>query len=190
MAHISAPLPVKLFLGILTSVSEIVPQAEQKFIELYGSIDSRLGPIPFDLTHYYDQEMGTPLYRYFLSFTELIDPAAIAQIKLQTNELESAFARQYSHPRRPINIDPGYLEQSKIVLASAKNYFHRILISGGVYAEVTLHFEQGQWRFFPWTFPDYRTEPYLQFFTALRDLYRTQLGEMGIRIRTRRKRLS
>ncbi len=183
MAKTHTPLPVKLFVGILTSLPETVPQAEEQLARLYGNVDSRSGPALFDLTHYYDQDMGSPIYRYFFSFAKLIDPSDIAAIKLQTNGLESAFASQYSAPRRPINLDPGYLEQSKIVLASTKNYFHRILIAGGIYAEVTLHFEKGQWRSFPWTFPDYRTQQYQQFFSSLRSLYRTQLRELGIRIR-------
>ena len=85
----------------------------------------------FDKTHYYDEEMGSPIYRHFLSFEKLIEPSEIAGAKIRTNDLESAFAVEYSSVQRPINLDPGYLEQSKIVLASTKNFFHRILISEG-----------------------------------------------------------
>ena len=127
--------------------------------------------------------MGTPIYRYFLSFADLMEPSAIADAKVKTNEIESALAGEYPNLLRPINLDPGYLEQSKIVLASTKNYYHRILISGGIYAEVTLHFEDGEWRSFPWTFPDYKTGRYHPFFSSLRELYRDQLSAAGIRIR-------
>jgi hypothetical protein len=185
MANIRPPLPVKLFVGMLTSLPEIVPQAEEKLTAVYGSVDSRSEPLLFDLTHYYNADMGTPIYRHFLSFEKLIEPSAIAGIKLATNGLEDAFASQFTKVRRPVNLDPGYLEQSKIVLASAKNYFHRILVSDGIYAEVTLHFEDGGWRSFPWTFPDYRTAHYQHFFSSLRALYRTQLSDMGVRIRIR-----
>jgi len=129
--------------------------------------------------------MGAPIYRYFLSFKKLIEPSEIAAAKVKTNELEPAFASDYPNIRRPINLDPGYLEQSKIVLASTKNFYHRLLISGGIYAEVTLHFEEGAWQSFPWTFPDYKTNRYHPFLTALRDLYRNQLSQMGVRIRAR-----
>jgi hypothetical protein len=185
MAKIRTPLPVKLFVGMLTSLPEIVPQAEERLMALYGSVDSRSEPSLFDLTHYYDADMGSPIYRYFVSFAKLIEPSTIADIKLGTNNLEFCFTSRFPKVRRPINLDPGYLEQSKIVLASTKNYFHRILISGGIYAEVTLHFEEGGWRSFPWTFPDYKTAQYQQFFSALRRLYRTQLSEMGVKIRIR-----
>lgn len=185
MASIRKPLPVKLFVGMLTSLPEIVPQAEEKLVALCGRVDSRSEPSLFDLTHYYDDDMGSPIYRYFLSFTSLIEPSAIARIKVLTNDLESAFASRYPVLRRPVNLDPGYLEQSKIVLASAKNYSHRILLSEGVYAEVTLHFEDGEWRSFPWTFPDYRAERYHSYFSSLRDIYRDQLSAMGVRIRNK-----
>jgi hypothetical protein len=185
MARIRAPLPVKLFIGILTSVPEIVPEVEKQLAGLFGALDLRNGPFPFDSTHYYDRTMGTPIYRYFAGFADLIEASSIADVKLKTNETEFEFAEEYSNVQRPVNLDPGYLEQSKIVLASTKNYYHRILISGGIYAEVTLHFEDGAWHSFPWTFPDYKTGHYHPFFSSLRELYRNQLGEMGFRIRIR-----
>jgi hypothetical protein len=175
MAQIRSPHPVKLFTGLITSLPLLLPEIEEKLIEIFGSIDFRSEQILFDFTKYYDREMGTPLYRYFFSFTDLIDPAAIAEIKVQTNELEADFARRYLSVQRPVNLDPGYLELSKIVLASTKNYFHRILISGGIYAEITLHFEEGEWRAFPWTFPDYKTERYQSFFYSVRNIYNKQL---------------
>ncbi len=189
MAKIRPPLPVKLFAGVLTSIPEIFPRAEQRLAALFGPVDSRGGPFLFDMTHYYDEAMGTPLYRCFLSFEKLIDPPAVAEAKVKTNDVEFAFADEYRSVQRPINLDPGYLEQSKIVLASTKNYYHRILISGGIYAEVTLHFEEGKWQSFPWTFPDYRTDQYLPFFSSLREKYRGQLSAAGYEIRIPKRQL-
>lgn len=185
MGEIRTPLPVKLFVGVLTSLPEAVPKAEAQLARLFGAVDLRSESFLFDGTHYYDEEMGTPIYRYFFSFENLIEPSEIAGAKLKSNNLEAAFASEYSNLQRPVNLDPGYLEQSKIVLASTKNFYHRILISSGIYAEVTLHFEEGEWRAFPWTFPDYKTGRYHRFFTSLRDLYREQLSHRGVRIRTR-----
>ena len=185
MGEIRVPLPVKLFVGLLTSFPEAVPESEEQLAELFGAVDLRSDAFPFDQTHYYDEEMGTPIYRHFLSFEKLIEPSEIAAAKIKTNDLEAAFAVQYSERQRPINLDPGYLEQSKIVLASTKNFFHRILISQGIYAEVTLHYQGGAWQTFPWTFPDYKTDRYSRFFTAMRDLYRDQLSLRGVRIRLR-----
>ena len=185
MGEIHTPLPVKLFVGVLTSLPQIVPKAESRLVELFGAVDLRSESFLFDRTHYYDEEMGTPIYRCFLSFEKLIEPSEIAAAKVKTNELEPAFASDYPSIQRPINLDPGYLEQSKIVLASTKNFYHRLLISEKIYAEVTLHFKEGAWHSFPWTFPDFKTNRYHPFFTTLRDLYRDQLSQMGVRIRTR-----
>lgn len=185
MAKISRPLPVKLFTGVLTSIPDAAPEADARLTALFGGVDLRSELFPFDSTSYYDEEMGKPIYRYFLSFTDLIEPSVIADIKVKTNDLELAFASERPELQRPFNVDPGYLEQSKIVLASTKNFYHRILISGGIYAEVTLHFEEGEWQSFPWTFPDFRTGRYNQFFSSLRDLYRSQLSAMGFKIRIR-----
>ena len=179
MAEIRPPIPVKLFVGVLTSIPDIIAEAEQQLEQLFGTIDLRSESFPFDSTHYYDETMGTPIYRCFLAFAHLIDPSAVADAKVKTNRIESDFANEYSSPRRPLNLDPGYLEQSKIVLASTKNFYHRILISGGIYGEVTLHYEGGAWRSFPWTFPDYKTGRYHPYFSSLRKLYRSQLGKLA-----------
>ena len=188
MADIRTPLPVKLFVGVLTSIREVLPQVEEKLAALFGAVDSKSDGFPFDQTRYYDEEMGTPIRRSFLSFEKLIDPSEISRIKVKTNELEFVFAARCPQVQRPVNLDPGYLEQSKIVLASTKNFYHRILISGGIYAEVTLHFEGNEWRSFPWTFPDYKTGRYHSYFTSLRRLYREQLSAMGEKLRIRQVR--
>jgi len=185
MGEIRTPLPVKFFVGILTSVPEIAAKAEGQLASIFGGVDLRSESFLFDQTDYYDEEMGTPIYRHFLSFERLIDPSGIAGAKVKTNNLESVFAADHPNLRRPINLDPGYLEQSKIVLASTKNFYHRILLTEGIYAEVTLHFEEGSWQSFPCTFPDYKTDRYHRFFTALRDLYRDQLSQIGVRIKSR-----
>jgi hypothetical protein len=176
MGIIKPPLPVKLFMGVITSIPEIVPEAKARLSGLFGAVDLESEVYPFDFTHYYDEEMGTPLRRCFFSFSELIEPSAIADVKIRTNDLEQTFALENPAVKRPMNLDPGYLENAKIVLASTKNYYHRILVSQGIYAEVTLHFEAGRWQSFPWTFPDFRTDRYNGFFTSLRNLYRRQLN--------------
>jgi hypothetical protein len=185
MGEIRQTLPVKLFVGLLTSVPDAVAESEKRLVEFFGATDLRSEAYLFDQTHYYDEEMGTPIYRYFLSFEKLMDPAEIAAVKIATNDLEAAYAVDHPQLRRPINLDPGYLEQAKIVLASTKNFFHRVYLAQGIYAEVTLHFQNGVWQSFPWTFPDYKTGRYHPFFTALRKIYREQLSRRGVRIKTR-----
>ncbi len=179
MGYVRPAVPVKLFVGILSSLDAAPAQAEARLSGLFGSIDLRSGPFPFDATAYYDEEMGTPIERRFVAFERLIDPAEIAKIKLRTNELEMALRPDFVAVRRPVNLDPGYVELSKVVLASTKNFYHRILLAAGIYGEVTLHYEAGAWRSFPWTFPDFRSGRYIEFFDTLRARYRSQLASVS-----------
>ena len=146
---------------------------------LFGDIDARSDIFPFNWTEYYNAEMGSPIYRRFLGFTGLIEAPVVVDAKIVTNELEVSMAGKYKKVQRPVNLDPGYIEQSKVVLASTKNFFHSILIARGIYAEVTLHYQNRRWKSFPWTFPDYSSETYHPFFTALRKNYRKQLNSGG-----------
>lgn len=167
--------PVKLFVSLITSRQGLSEEVEKRLINLFGPTDLRSGAFPFDSTHYYDEEMGVPLQRCFFSFADLIDPLQIPGAKTATNEIEIQFAKEHAAVSRPVNLDPGYMEESKIVLASTKNFYHRILVSRGIYAEVTMHFEGGDWRYLPWTFPDFRTGRYHLFFKGMRQIYRRQL---------------
>jgi hypothetical protein len=175
MGEIKTSAQVKLFVGILTSIPAILPEAISRLTALYGPVDLASDEYPFKETTYYDAEMGKPLHRYFFGFSGLILPAQIAEIKVETNAIEAAMASRFTGVPRPVNLDPGYVELSKIVLASTKNYYHRIYLSLGIYAEVTMHFEAGQWRSFPWTFPDFQSGLYSPYFTTLREEYRRQL---------------
>ena len=177
MTEPSSPSPVKLICGMISSHQPLFDQARPELEALLGPVDLASEIMDFDFTHYYDEEMGSPLYRQFLSFASLRSPEALAEIKLATNALEKRFAsRQAGGPRRPINLDPGYLESSKLVLASMKNFSHRIYLSRGVYGEVTLLYHKGGWQSFPFTFPDFASERYRPFLDAARTLLRQQLG--------------
>ena len=103
-------------------------------------------------------------------FEQLIDPAALAEIKRQTNEWEAEYAALGRHPEpRPLNLDPGYITPAKLVLASTKDHAHRIYLRDGIYAEVTLAYRQRQWQPLEWTYPDYRRDDYQRFFSECRN---------------------
>jgi len=183
MGKIQQALPVKLIVGILTSIPALLAETEKELTTLFGLIDARSEIFHFDWTGYYDVEMGSPLYRRFLGFANLIEAPTLVDAKIAANALEAEMAIKHPGVCRPINLDPGYLEQSKIILASTKNFFHRILIARGIYAEVTLYYQDKRWKPFPWTFPDYGSQKYHPFFTALRENYRRQLSAAGFGIR-------
>jgi hypothetical protein len=175
MGKVSSPQPVKFFLGLLTSRPDLAAEIEERISLAFGEVDLRSDSFPFNSTDYYEKEMGKPITRRFFSLSDLRPAELLAEMKLKTNELETLFAQAVSAVRRPVNLDPGYIEQSKIVLASTKNFYHRILLADGIYAEVTMHYEKGGWQPFPWTFPDFRGGRYNEFFTRLREVYRSQL---------------
>jgi hypothetical protein len=181
LGEIRNTLPVKLFVGVLTSLPSVLPEVEGELAALFGPVDLRSEAFVFDSTHYYDDQMGSPISRCFFGFERLISPALLAGIKRDTNRLEEDLAGRFPGVERPVNLDPGYLEESKVVLASTKNFYHRISIGEGIYAEVTMHWQGGQWRSFPWTFPDFRTGRYDEFFTSLRRVFRDQLSGRQVR---------
>lgn len=124
-------------------------------------------------TDYYQETMGAGLLKTFFVFAELCDPAELAANKLQSNQWEAEYAeRGDSGTSRPLNLDPGYITSAKLVLASTKDHAHRIYLSRGIYAEVTLHYRDRRWQHHPWTFPDYRRADYQQFFLEARDYLR------------------
>src|SRR5499433_3157269 len=160
--------PVKLFIGVLVANSKFIPQVEERLTAAYGAIDHRSDVIPFDFTDYYENEMGDLIDRVFFSFERLIEADQLPEIKRQTNQLETDMAPMFSGVKRPVNLDPGYIEQAKVVLASTKNFYHRIYLGGGTFAEVTMHFKNNTYQFFPWTYPDYQSKDYQEFFLRVR----------------------
>jgi hypothetical protein len=173
MAQAKKPDNVALIIGMLSMREELFAQAEEKMQTLWGSIEFQSLVMPFDFTDYYAKEMGAPLLRKFVSFAQYIDPGKLADIKHQTNVLEDKIAQtpagQALEVSRPINLDPGYVEPSKLVLATTKNYSHRIYIGKSMYAECTLHYHKGFWQSWPHTYPDYAGGAYDEFLTKVRD---------------------
>lgn len=124
-------------------------------------------------TTYYERTMGPGLYKQFLAFERLIDPAELARRKHQTNQWEHTYSQIGEAPeRRPLNLDPGYLSEAKLVLASTKDHAHRIYLSEGIFAEVTLQYSGHRWQPREWTYPDYQRADYHAFFDRCREYYR------------------
>lgn len=163
---------VKLICGMVSADTGLFEQARGALQERFGPTDLVGEIMDFDFTHYYDAEMGCPLYRQFVSFGGLAHPRRLVSAKLATNALERDFAGRSDGPARPINLDPGYIEESKLVLASMKPFSHRIYLARGVWAEVTLMYRKGRWEPLPWTFPDYASGRYDAFLSGARSKLR------------------
>ena len=170
MAAIFEPDKVKLICGMISANRDLFAEVQGRLADMYGPAGIVSDVMPFDFTHYYDDQMGSPLHRKFVAFERLIDPSDLATIKRATNGLEDEFsASPLAASKRPVNLDPGYVAPSKLVLGSMKDFSHRIYLADGVYAEVTLQYHHGRWESLPWTFPDYASGRYDAFLTAVRE---------------------
>lgn len=167
---------MKLIAGILACDEQVLSAAKTRLESALGEIDLVSDIWPFDQTSYYADETGSRIVRQFVSFRQLIDPGELADIKHRTNALEQELAKSLALPvPRPANLDPGIIEPSKLVIATTKNYSHRIYIGKQMYAEVTLVYDKGAWRPMPYTYPDYRSPQYLDFFAKVRGRLLDQL---------------
>ena len=176
MWELKDPKPVKLIIGILAANEAALAAAVKAISKSFGVIDLTSDVWQFTQTDYYKDELGSNALRQFVSIENLIDPGKLAQIKHDTNSLEQQLADslKLSLPR-PVNLDPGFIEPSKLILASTKNFSHRIYIGNKMFAEVTLMYEKGSWRHFEFTFPDYRQSCYQDFLTKVRTRLMEQL---------------
>ena len=174
MSHPQTPDQVKLISSLFSPEKELIDRAIEELSKIFGTID-RLSPeLVFDRTKYYAKEMGWPLHRRFITFVELVPPDSIVDIKLKTNELEKKFLLGEN---RRINIDPGYISPERMILATGKNYTHRVYLSKGIFADLTLVFQRGGFRTLKWTYPDYASPELIGFFNTIRKQYMEQLKE-------------
>ena len=179
MGEIKEHPPVKLIMGMIAAHEGLFASVEESLSGRFGVIDFHSDVMIFDYTDYYIKEMGPDLTRKFIGFEKLIHPEELVEIKLSTNDLEKEFLHLDTH-RRQVNLDPGYLSAAKLVLASTKDHIHRIHLRNGIYAENTLRMEKKTFRPWPWTYPDYRSEKYIEIFNAIRQAYMEQLRNSGI----------
>ena len=171
MGKIAPDKPVKLIAGFIFKDRQAFDKAKAILIRRFGKVDFESQPIPFGLTDYYREEIGEGLSKVFISFDKLIFPQAIPKIKLLTNNIERKFSLA---GKRLVNIDPGYLDLAKLVLASTKDYAHRIYLDKGIYVEITLSYQGKSFQGWQWTYPDFRTSEYINIFNHIRGLYAEQ----------------
>lgn len=177
MGRIKAPKPAKLICGLIGGDPDLLARARGLLAKQIREIEATSDLWPFDQTDYYADEMGSDLKRQFVSFAGVIQVDRLAEIKRLTNEIEQRIAEEVLDPviTRPVNLDPGYITLSKLVLATTKDYSHRIYLQAGIYGEVTLHYESGGWQAWPWTYRDYAAPTYHRFFTEVREALKAHL---------------
>jgi len=174
MGNLTDPSPVLLMLTAFSRYEAALDWARERAVAPWGPIALESERFEFTETDYYRAEMGPDLRKCFFAFQRLIDPAGLPEIKRLTNSWEMEYREVGSHREtRPLNLDPGYLTKAKLVLATTKDRDHRVYLSQGVFAEVTLSFRRTEaWLHRQWTYPDYQRADYHHFFTRCRDYLR------------------
>ena len=179
MGEIREISPVMLIIAVSSRYDDALEWAAQHCAESFGPLFSKSQPFAFTETNYYESTMGTNLKKQFITHHQLIDPALLPQIKRQTNDLEVAYKNSVEVPEvRPLNLDPGYICESKLVLASTKDHSHRIYVGQGIFAEITLHYRAKRWQKLPWTYPDYQRADFQEFFMECRGEVRMREGKL------------
>ncbi|MCL5036800.1 MAG: DUF4416 family protein [Chloroflexi bacterium] len=171
MPEYQPPAPVKFLAAILYNDEKAADEAVKKLVEIFGPVDFESSSFPFDFTDYYENEMGGPLFRKFVSFKNLRLPDFLLEAKIECARLEAGSAVD---GKRTVNIDPGYIDHFKLVLASFKFGGQKIYMGGGIYADMTLWYSKGSFEPFAWSFPDFKSKRYDWLLMEIRRRYKSQ----------------
>ncbi len=166
--------PIKLIFGLIASQDLIFQRTQELLIQLYGPLDTESHFFSFDYTDYYKKQMGGVLKRKFISCLSLYPPDKLSEIKLRTNILEEEIALEIKAKKRVVNIDPGILSASALIMATVKDFSHRIPMQKGIYGHLEFLFGKKAVKILPWTYPDYRSPEYHDYFLNVRELYLKQ----------------
>ncbi|MFP4680825.1 MAG: DUF4416 family protein [Chitinispirillaceae bacterium] len=174
MADVEAVLPVKYFVAVLFHDKKFLEKGLGLLKGKWGHFDVMGADHEFDVTDYYEPEMGTPLFRRLVSFDELLCPSVIVEMKLECNRIEDELSVEGS---RRVNLDAGYLDHNKVLLASAKEAGQKIYLDRGIYADLAGRYRAGRYQPFEWSFPDFRDGRYDGELLRMRGRYMDQIRE-------------
>ncbi len=163
---------VKLLAAILFREPAALAESLTRLAAAFSPPDFQGPPHPFTQTDYYRAEMGSGLSRCLVGFSRLVTPQSLPAAKHASAEVEKALTKGGG---RSANIDVGYLDLFKVVLASFKARGNKLYLERGVWADMTLYFERGRFHPLPWSFPDFREGAYDDDLHQIRELYKGQL---------------
>jgi hypothetical protein len=168
------PEPARVVVSILTPHDGLIEEVSRLLEDRLGVVEEQIGPLLFPYTNYYDKEMGSGIRRWLCSFARLTDRSQLAGIKLLTNAVENAYTEG---GKRRVNLDPGLMTLGNFVLATGKDNAHRIYLSSGIFADLTLVFRGGTYRPLEWTYPDYADPELIGILNRLREDYKWVLKQ-------------
>jgi hypothetical protein len=180
----ASPLPALLFCSVLASDWRRLDELRDALANRFGDVALVSEPIAFTQTAYYNEELGEPVSRRFIAFDSLREQDRLLDAKLDCNKIERTFARKDG--RRRFNVDPGLLNYERVVLATGKNFPHRIYLGRGVFADLELTFERGRWKVLPWTYPDYAGLEIRNQLTKLREMYKAKVLNIPVKAENKR----
>lgn len=160
-----------LFFGVFTGYPELLQATREAIVAQFGSLhECGVSPVyPFPSTQAYDKTMGTQLHRQFFVLNELQPQTCLAVTKHAALQIEKQLSLSSDFAvERPLNIDPGLLNDCRLILASTKDYAHRFYRGDNIWEEITLIYRGGAFEPLPWTYPDFRAPTYHEFFVTLR----------------------
>ena len=172
MSRPHEPDHVKLISSLFSPEKEFLDTIIKQLEKICGPVDWVSPELFFDRTKYYAKEMGWPLHRRFIAFEKLALPGQLIELKLKTNAIEQQYLVD---GKRRVNIDPGYISPERLILATGKNFVHRVYLSQGIYADLTLVFQKGCFKTLEWTYPDYAEPEIIGYFNDVRTRYMKQV---------------
>jgi hypothetical protein len=166
----------KLIIGVIYHDEEVLREAMRILVEEFGEVDLVSEEFSFsgEFSTYYDEEIGGEGFRRIYSFKNTVAPDRQADIKIRTNEIEASFSVD---GKRKINLDPGFINHGRLMLATTKETGFRVPLKDGIYTELTLFYARGAWQKFPWTYRDYQSERVQRFITEVREIYLAERRE-------------
>ena len=164
---------VNLFTGIIFNDQVDQTDVIGQLGKIFSRVDLTSEVFKFNFTDYYCSEMGNILKRQFVSFEELISPEQLPEIKILTNKIEMELSRS---GKRMINLDPGYLSDANVIIATTKNYYQRVPLTNGIYAQMEYVLKGKDLKILEWTYPDFRSEDYMEFFRKMIPLYKKKIS--------------
>jgi Domain of unknown function (DUF4416) len=173
--EVQRPPKTKCIIGFIYSKDCDLNLCIKHLEKVFGEKDLLSNDYDFNITNYYENEMGPLLKRKFISFKKLVDADQLAEIKNLTNIIEKDYS---DNENRKINLDPGYMDMDKFVLASAKYGRQKIYLNKGIYADPTLYYFKKEFHAYSWSFPDFTSGIYNEYFVSVRDIYKKQIRDL------------